>query len=419
MLSTILLAALIFCGVWIQMQQSKLNRLQQTLLSYDISDLERQQKSLNTQIRNLRQELRELDAKAYLQSIDSYEPKYDFISSGDYILRLENIKLDQKRMKDNNQAFICETSWSLGEGKKGEREGKKMINDILDLVKFSFESQCNYASKEVKYNNVDSLKKKLTTTFNTINKLLKKIDCKISQKYLELKLIELDLKYELKEKEQEERDREQEIKKQNREREAIEKARQKAEVEEIERLHQLRQEREKVEPAEVEKLERIDVQIQQSEQKLTQVRNHRGKWGYIYIISNIGSLGENVYRICMTNRQKEDEYIRDMTPIVPFRFDVHFKIFAEDVFDTLEKLHKRFDDKRVNQVNLRREFFKVSIYEIEQAVKEIKKTDFVRIDQPELSPQAYEYRLTLALDARKKNQHLTPDDSYLAENEIT
>jgi hypothetical protein len=404
---------------------------------YDIPDLERQQESLNAQIRNLQQELRELDAKAYLQSIDSYEPKYDFISSGDYILRLETIKLQQERMQDNNQAFICDTNWSLGEGKKGEKEGKKMINDILDLVEFSFESQCKYASKEVKYNNVDSLKTKLKNTFNKINRLLKKIDCKISPEYLELKLIELDLKYELKDKEQEERERErereQEIKKQNKEREAIEKARQKTEEAEArEKLHQqeleqLRQEIEQVEQAEVEKRNQLELQIQQLERLLVEDRSDkekaiaeskRVKWGYIYIISNIGSLrGRDVYRICMTNRSKPDEYIREMNPAVPFRFDVHFKIFSEDVFDTLEKLHQRFNDKRVNEVNPRREFFKVSLDEIEQAVKEIaRKTGVLRIDEFERAPQAYEYRQTL--DARKKHQHLTSDNLDLGENEI-
>lgn len=437
MLSTLLLAVLAFCGFWIQMQQRKLDRLQQTLRRYDIPDLERQQESLNAQIRNLQQELRELDAKAYLQSIDSYEPKYDFISSGDYILRLETIKLQQERMQDNNQAFICDTNWSLGEGKKGEKEGKKMINDILDLVEFAFESQCKYASKEVKYNNVDPLKTKLNNTFNKINRLLKKIDCKISPEYLELKLIELDLKYELKDKEQEERERErereQEIKKQNKEREAIEKARQKTEEAEArEKLHQqeleqLRQEIEQVEKAEVEKRNQLELQIQQLERLLVEDRSDkekaiaeskRVKWGYIYIISNIGSLrGRDVYRICMTNRSKPDEYIREMNPAVPFRFDVHFKIFSEDVFDTLEKLHQRFNDKRVNEVNPRREFFKVSLDEIEQAVKEIaRKTGVLRIDEFERAPQAYEYRQTL--DARKKHQHLTSDNLDLGENEI-
>jgi hypothetical protein len=428
MLSTLLLAVLAFCGFWIQMQQRRLDRLQQTLRRYDIPDLERQQESLNAQIRNLQQELRELEAKAYLQSIDYYEQKYDFISSGDYIIRLENIKLKQESMRKNNQAFICDTQWKIGEGKKGEKEGKKMTDELLKLVEFSFETQCKYAIKEVKYTNVDNLKQKINKSFEKINRYLKKINCRVSVEYLQLKLIELDLQYELEDKKQEEKEREQELKRQNREREAIEKARQKAEeAEEREKLHQqeldiVRQEIEQVAQAEVEKRKQLELQIQKLERQIAEDRSdrekaNRVKWGYIYIISNIGSLGRDVYRICRTNRQKEDEYIRDMKPVVPFEFDKHFKIFSEDVFDTLEKLHERFADKRVNEVNPRREFFKVSMDEIEQAVKEIaRQTGVLRIDEFERTPQAYEYRQTLA--ARKKNQHLTPDDSYLEEDEI-
>ncbi|MEH2010710.1 GIY-YIG nuclease family protein [Nostoc sp.] len=135
------------------------------------------------------------------------------------------------------------------------------------------------------------------------------------------------------------------------------------------------------------------------------------------MISNIGSLERDVYRICRTIRHKEDEYIRDMNPAVPFQFDVHFKIFSEDAFDTLQRLHQRFDEKKVNTVNPKRDFFKVSMDEIEQAVKEIQKaTGVLRIDIFEPAPQAYEYRQTLA--ARKKHQHLTIDNSSLEEDKI-
>ena len=344
----------------------------------ELTELGRQEKSLNMQIINLQQRVRELDAKAYLQSIDSYEQKYDFISSGDYVLRLRDIKSQQQTMRENNQAYICDTQWSLGENK---REGKKMISDILKLVEFAFEAQCKYAIQEVKYNNVDSLKKTLNNTFDKFNKLLKKIDCKISAEYLQLKLIELYLQYELEDKRQQERDKEQEIKKQNKEREALDKARQKAEeAEERENIHQkdlekLQQQIENIEQYEGEKLKQLQFQIQQLEQQLVQDRSDKEKAisesrklksGYIYIISNIGSFKrDNIYRICMTNRNKPDEYIREMNPAVPFKFDVHFKIFSEDAFDTLEKLHQRFDEKRVNVANSRREFFKVSMDEIE------------------------------------------------------
>jgi hypothetical protein len=450
MLSLLLLlagAALAFCGFWIPKQQREQDRLQNALRNYEsltsreeterqldsnislkrseLAELEREKEFLNTQIRELQQQLRELEAKAYLQSIDSYEPKYDFISSGDYILRLENIKSQQEIMRKNNQAYICDTQWKVGESK---REGQKMINDLLKLVDFSFETQCKYALKEVKYDNVDPIKTKINTTFERINKLLKKIDCKISSEYLTLKLIELDLQYELEDKKKEEKEREQELKRQTKEREAVEKARQKAEeAEKRERLHQqeldkVRQEIEQVAQVEVEKRKQLELQIQQLERQIAEDRSEREnanrvKWGYIYIISNIGSLGRDIYRICMTTNKNPDDYIRNMKPVVPFEFDKHFKIFSEDAFDTIEKLHNRFHEKRVNEVNSRRDFFKVSLDEIEQAVKEIsRETGVLRIDEFERAPQAYEYRQTLAI--RKKNQHLTPDDSSLGEDEI-
>jgi flagellar motor protein MotB len=395
----------------------------------EVAELENQKESLNIQIRNITQKVRELDAKAYLQSIDSYEPKYDFISSGDYVLRLREIKSQQERMRGNNQAYICDTQWSVRESK---REGKKMITDLLKVVEFAFEDRCKYAIKEVKYNNVDSFKKNLNNTFVKINKLLKTIECKISPEYLQLKLIELDIQYELEYKKQQERDKEQEIKKQNKENQALDKVRKKAEeAEERENLHQqeleqLQQQIEKIEQSEDEKLKQLQSQIQQLKQQLLQDKSDKEraisesrklKSGYIYIISNIGSLGRDVYRICNTNRQKEDEYISEMNPAVPFRFDIHFKIFSEDASDTLENLHQRFADKRVNVVNTRKEFFKVSMDEIKQAVEEIvKKTGFLRIDKFEAAPEANEYRQTLA--ARKQHQHLTSDDSYLKEDEI-
>lgn len=421
-------SGLAFCGIWIKMQERELAQLKQTLHRYDIPFLERQQESLNTQIRSLQQELRKLDAKAYLQSIDSYEPQYDFISSSDYILRLENIKLKQEEMRKNNQAFICDTEWKLGKGKKATtREGNKMTNDLLNLIEFSFETQCKYAIKEVRYNNATHLKQKINESFNKINKYLKKMDCRISDEYLRLKLIQLDLKYELEDKKQEEREREQEIKKQNKEREVIARDTQRVkEVEDRERTHQqeldtVRQELEKVAQVEVEKRRQLELKVQQLEQQVAEDRRdkekaNRGKSGYIYIISNIGSFRErDLYRICMTNRIKPDEHIREMNPVVPFRFDVHFKIFSEDVFDTLERLYQHFDDKRVNLFNRNREFFKVSMNEIEQALQEIyRETGVLRIEK--FNPDPYEYRQTLAI--RKKNQHLTPANSYLEDDEI-
>ncbi|MCL6753309.1 DUF4041 domain-containing protein [Nostoc sp. CCCryo 231-06] len=315
-------------------------------------------------------------------------------------------------MRKNNQAYICNTQLTFD---NSTRKGDRMINDLLKLVELAFEERCKYAIKEVRYNNIDSLNKKINDAFEKYNKCLKTLQAKISSEYLQLKFIELDLQYELEDKKQQEQERDKEVRKQNKEREAIDRERKRAEdAEQRERLHQREidkirqellqakeQEKEQLE-TKIKELERL-VAEDRSEKENAISESRRLKSGYIYIISNIGSLlGQNIYRICMTSRG--DEYIKEMNPNVPFQFDIHFKIFSEDALDTLQNLHQRFDDKRVNIVNSRRDFFQVSIDEIEAAVKEIQRKSvvFLRIDAFEKFPKAYEYRQTLA--ARKKEQ---------------
>ncbi|QIR36915.1 hypothetical protein HCG51_09305 [Tolypothrix sp. PCC 7910] len=81
----------------------------QQQLKLNINLLENQQATLNSKIRDSQQQFNEIDAKIYLHSIDYYEPKYDFISADDYILRLKDIKLQQETMRKNKQAYICNT----------------------------------------------------------------------------------------------------------------------------------------------------------------------------------------------------------------------------------------------------------------------------------------------------------------------
>ncbi|MBD2777597.1 GIY-YIG nuclease family protein [Iningainema tapete] len=139
------------------------------------------------------------------------------------------------------------------------------------------------------------------------------------------------------------------------------------------------------------------------------------KSGVIFVISNIGSIGRDIYRISMTKSSKPDEYVSVMTPVVPFPFDIHLKIFSEDAIDTLRLLHQRFYDKRVNIVNERREFFRLSLDEIYRTVEEIsQQTGALTILKNERVPQAYEYRRIAA----QKKQHSTSKDTDLEENQI-
>lgn len=97
-----------------------------------------------------------------------------------------------------------------------------------------------------------------------------------------------------------------------------------------------------------------------------------GKAGTVYIISNLGSFGDDVFKIGMTRRLDPQERINELgSASVPFKFDVHSFIFSDDAVSLETKMHQLLNSKRVNKVNLRKEFFKVSLDELESLVEEI------------------------------------------------
>lgn len=123
-------------------------------------------------------------------------------------------------------------------------------------------------------------------------------------------------------------------------------------------------------------------------------RQNNQKAGYVYIISNIGAFGENIYKIGMTRRLDPQDRVDELGDAsVPFNFDVHAMIFTEDAPTLENALHKAFENNKVNMINSRREFFNVTLEEIEQVVKANydKTVDFKK------TADAEQYRETLKL----------------------
>lgn len=143
--------------------------------------------------------------------------------------------------------------------------------------------------------------------------------------------------------------------------------------------------------------------IDQLEQKMNELekdkdtvleREANARAGFVYVISNIGSFGENIYKIGMTRRLEPMDRIRELSSAsVPFQFDVHAMIFSDDAPALEAVLHKHFEKNSVNRINLRKEFFNVSLDEIESVVKENfnNTVEFIRV------PIAAEYRQTQEL----------------------
>lgn len=134
-----------------------------------------------------------------------------------------------------------------------------------------------------------------------------------------------------------------------------------------------------MENATSEKIELLMARINELEKQLETIGDKReqiaalenGKAGYVYIISNIGSFGDDVYKIGMTRRLDPMERVHELgSASVPFPFDVHGMIFSDDAVGLERDLHMMFNNKRINKVNLRKEFFKVSLDDIENAVSE-------------------------------------------------
>ena len=100
-----------------------------------------------------------------------------------------------------------------------------------------------------------------------------------------------------------------------------------------------------------------------------------GKAGYVYVISNLGSFGENMFKIGMTRRMIPQDRVDELgSASVPFKFDVHAMIFSDDAVSLEQKLHGQLNKQRVNKVNYRKEFFKTDIESLREMVEEIDPT---------------------------------------------
>lgn len=161
------------------------------------------------------------------------------------------------------------------------------------------------------------------------------------------------------------------------ERKLLEQQRKKIEQEEEKYKNEIEKLQEQLKDASTDKQEQINARIEEINNQLSQVEEKKeeiinlqnGKAGYVYLISNLGSFGDKVFKIGMTRRQDPQERVDELgSASVPFPFDVHGMIFSDDAVSLENKLHKILNDKRVNKVNMRKEFFRIPIEELEELV---------------------------------------------------
>ena len=394
-----------------------------TTLRDQIKELSQQakleQEEAFTKISDLRAKLETLEEKDILQEFGFYETKYDFGESEKYKSRLAKIRAQQKESIKAKQAAVCYTEWKVGGSVK---EGKKMTDSFIKLVLRAFNGECDASVAKVNYRNIEAMEKRINRSCEALNKLSKVTHCEITSQYLRLKLEELWVAHEYQEKKQEEKEEQRIIREQMREEERalreLEKAKKEAEQEELRYQKALEKARKDVESATGDAQQKLLDQIQKLQERLTEaeVNKERAmsqaqltKQGHVYVISNIGSFGKDVYKIGMTRRLKPEDRVKELGDAsVPFPFDVHAMIFCENAPELESRLHKKFAARRVNKINTRKEFFRIELDEIIDAVQEV--DEELNVCKSEVIftkiAQADDYRKTLAqeTDHRSKNE---------------
>lgn len=145
------------------------------------------------------------------------------------------------------------------------------------------------------------------------------------------------------------------------------------------------------------RLKDMEVRLQEANERKERARSmaEQTRKGYVYIISNIGSFGENVFKIGLTRRDDPMDRVRELgDSSVPFGFDVHAMILSDDAPALEYQLHKHFVLAQVNKVNHRKEFFRVTLGEIRDEIDSLNLTTGVKWT---MTAEAMEYRESLAI----------------------
>lgn len=375
-------------------------------------NLHSRQEELNDTMEELRKakgQLVETNEEVLMQSFGLYTPRYSFMNADEYKARLLEIRAEQKDMVKNKTAVSGNTNWTVN---NSESKGRKMVSDMQKLLLRAFNSECDDVIEHVKYNNIEASEKRITSSRDAISKLGSIMDVSVQPKYYRLKIEELHLAFEYAQNKQQEKEEQKEARARMREEaklaKEIEEERKKLEKEQQHYQNALQHINAQLEAASEadraaieEKKAELVAQLNKIDKEFADVdyREANQRAGYVYVISNIGAFGENVYKIGMTRRLDPQDRVDELSDAsVPFNFDVHAMIFSNDAPKLEAALHNAFADRKLNFVNQRREFFNVTLDEIKQVVRENydKSVEFV-----ELAP-AEQYRESLKLKAAAK-----------------
>jgi hypothetical protein len=321
-------------------------------------------------LKKLEQQVAIYDEKLSFAELGVYEPHFEFNDADEYKQEIIRNRERQKTMISAKTSTLCPTDWQVD----GSRtRGQTMINRQTRLTMRAFNNECEAATANTRWNNVNAMEKRIINAAKQIDKANESMKLRISEQYVSLKLNELHATHEYRERLKMDKNERAELARAEREEKKLLAEAEAAEREE-ERYQKLLDKARSEAGVDEGRIAELEAALAEAHATSERARAmaEMTKSGYVYIISNIGSFGENVVKIGLTRRLEPDDRVKELGDAsVPFAFDTHAMIYSDEAPALESALHKEFVDRRVNASNMRKEFFRVGLEEVQEAVKRL------------------------------------------------
>lgn len=341
-----------------------------------ISELREVYKDKKKYLDQLLEQVAVYDERLAFAELGMYEPHFDFTDSEAFKAAIEACRLKQKDMVAKKKAVSGNMNWTV-DGSKAK--GQTMVNRQVRLTMRAFNNEAEAAIANVRWNNVNAMEKRVHSAAKAIDDSNASMSISINPKYIALKIEEIRLTHEYREKQKTEKDERAEAARLSREEAKLLRDAEAAEREEAKYAALLDKARKEAEAsagnvALAEKVTMLETQLlaAHAAAERAQAMAEMTRTGYVYIISNVGSFGEDVVKIGLTRRLDPDDRVRELGDAsVPFSFDTHAMIYSDNAPALEAALHANFAKTRLNLQNMRKEFFRIGIDEVEEAVKRL------------------------------------------------
>ena len=360
-----------------------------TQLKITKTEIEKELSAVRQELSNLKASLIETEEIAILQEVGIYQYTTILESSVGYAEKIKEIEAEiKKRNLADGGAIKAANEWIVN---GSVSEGRKVIKEFSKLMLRAYNGEVDDAIRTLKPYKMQAAIDRVDKVEKSIEKLGKTMSITIDDAYHQLRISEIKLTADYLEKKEEEKEKQKEeklrLKEEEKAQKEFERYKEKLNKELMHHQIILTKANEsgdaKVIAEENQKIAEIQSGIDGVEERSANIRT-----GYVYVISNIGSFGEEVMKIGLTRRYDPAERIQELSDAsVPFKFDIHALIFHTDAVSLEKQLHQELEKLRVNKVNLRKEFFKVTPNIVKELLTKLSTENILTFNEKAEAPE--------------------------------